>query len=102
MSPEERLRRCRPRVVALRDEVDWLEHQLACRERGPDVRTVVLEGLGDAPVSALEAMARALPQSLGRVSVFEERVEPDGRIGWGAPGSQRPAGVRVRYATTRT
>ncbi|QSQ24801.1 ATP-dependent Clp protease ATP-binding subunit [Pyxidicoccus parkwayensis] len=96
VSPEERLRRCRPRVVALRDEVEWLAHQLACRERGPDVRAVVLEGLGDAPVSALEAMVRALPQSLGRVSVFEERVEPDGRIGWGAPGSQRPAGVRVR------
>jgi ATP-dependent Clp protease ATP-binding subunit ClpC len=96
VSPEERLRRCRPRVVALRDEVEWLAHQLACRERGPDTRAVLIEGLGDAPVAALEAVVRALPQSLGRTAVHEERVEPDGRIGWAEPGSQRPAGVRVR------
>jgi ATP-dependent Clp protease ATP-binding subunit ClpC len=96
VSPEERLRRCRPRVVALRDEVEWLAHQLACRERGPDARAVLIEGLGDAPVAALEAVVRALPQPLGRAAVHEERVEPDGRIGWAAPGSQRPTGVRVR------
>ncbi|RKH13979.1 ATP-dependent Clp protease ATP-binding subunit [Corallococcus sp. CA053C] len=96
VSREERLRRCRPRVVNLRDETEWLAHQLACRERGPDVRAVLIEGLGDAPVSALEAVMRALPQDLGRAAVHEERVEPDGRIAWAAPGSQRPAGVRVR------
>ncbi|RKH18259.1 ATP-dependent Clp protease ATP-binding subunit [Corallococcus sp. CA047B] len=96
VSREERLRRCRPRVVNLRDEVDWLAHQLACRERGPDVRTMLIEGLGDAPVSALEAVARALPQALGRAAVHEERVEPEGRIAWAPPGSQRPVGVRVR------
>ncbi|MBE4752858.1 ATP-dependent Clp protease ATP-binding subunit [Corallococcus sp. ZKHCc1 1396] len=96
VSREERLRRCRPRVVDLRDETDWLAHQLACRERGPDVRAVLVEGLGDAPVAALEAVVRALPQALGRAAVHEERVEPDGRIAWAAPGSQRPAGGRVR------
>ncbi|MCY1021771.1 AAA family ATPase [Pyxidicoccus sp. MSG2] len=96
VSREERLRRCRPRVVALRDEVDWLAHQLACRERGPDVRVVLIEGLGDAPASALEAVVRALPQALGRTAVHEERMEPDGTIAWAAPGSQRPTGVRVR------
>ncbi|NMO16577.1 ATP-dependent Clp protease ATP-binding subunit [Pyxidicoccus fallax] len=96
VSPEERLRRCRPRVVALRDEVEWLAHQLACRERGPDVCAVLMEGLGDAPVSALDAVARALPQDLGRAVVHEERVEPDGRVAWARLTSERPAGVRVR------
>jgi ATP-dependent Clp protease ATP-binding subunit ClpC len=96
VSREERLRRCRPLVVNLRDEVEWLAHQLACRERGPDVRVVLVEGLGDTPVSALDAVVRALPQSLGRSVVHEEWVEPDGRIAWAEPGSQRAAGVRVR------
>ncbi|WP_164019439.1 AAA family ATPase [Pyxidicoccus trucidator] len=96
VSQEERLRRCRPLVVNLRDEVEWLAHQLACRERGPDVRVVLVEGLGDTPVSALDAVVRALPQDLGRSVVHEERVEPDGRVAWAEPGSQRPAGVRVR------
>ncbi|MFP2912915.1 ATP-dependent Clp protease ATP-binding subunit, partial [Pyxidicoccus sp. 3LFB2] len=66
VSREERLRRSRPLVVNLRDEVEWLTHQLACRERGPDVRVVLVEGLGDTPVSALDAVVRALPQALGR------------------------------------
>ncbi|MCP3143615.1 AAA family ATPase [Pyxidicoccus xibeiensis] len=96
VSREERLRRCRPRVVALRDEVEWLAHQLACRARGPDVRTVLVEGLGDTPGSALEAMARALPQALGRAVVHEEWVEPDGRVAWASPGVPRPAAVRLR------
>ena len=96
VSREERLRRCRPLVVNLRDEVEWLAHQLASRERGADVRVVLVEALGDAPVSALEAVVRALPQALGRAVVHEERVEPDGRVAWAAPDSPRPAGVRVR------
>jgi ATP-dependent Clp protease ATP-binding subunit ClpC len=96
VSREERLRRCRPRVVALRDEVEWLAHQLACRARGPDARAVLMEGLGDTPASALDAVARALPHDLGRSAVHEERVEPDGRVAWARPGSERPAGVRVR------
>ncbi|RKG89601.1 AAA family ATPase, partial [Corallococcus terminator] len=97
VSREERLRRCRPRVVDLWDEVEWLSHQLACRERGPDTRTLLIEGLGDASVSALESVVRTLPQALGRVSVYEERVEPDGRIAWTTTsGEQRPAAVRVR------
>jgi ATP-dependent Clp protease ATP-binding subunit ClpC len=96
VSREERLRRCRPLVVNLRDEVTWLAHQLACRERGADVRVVLVEGLGDARDSALEAVARAVPQALGRSAVREERVEPDGRVAWAAPGAPRPSGVRVR------
>ncbi|NTX41426.1 ATP-dependent Clp protease ATP-binding subunit [Myxococcus sp. CA033] len=96
VSPEERLRRCRPKVVNLRDEVEWLAHQLATRARGMEVHALLVEGLADSPTSALDSVVKGLPQGLGRVVVHEEHVEPDGTIGWAAPGSARPAGVRVR------
>ncbi|NVJ20541.1 ATP-dependent Clp protease ATP-binding subunit [Myxococcus sp. AM011] len=96
VSPEERLRRCRPKVVSLRDEVEWLAHQLATRDRGMEVCALLVEGLADSPVAALEAVVKAIPQGLGRVAIHEERVEPDGGIAWAAPGTTRPAGVRVR------
>ncbi|HZI10731.1 MAG TPA: AAA family ATPase [Myxococcus sp.] len=101
VSPEERLRRCRPRVAALRDETEWLAHQVATRARGQDVRAVLVEGLGDAPLAALTAVARALPLGLAQVMWHEERVEPDGRAAWVPATAAPPPGIRVRrYAVS--
>ncbi|AKF82595.1 citrate:sodium symporter [Myxococcus fulvus 124B02] len=98
VSPEERLRRCRPKVMKLRDEVEWLAHQLTRRERGVETHSLLVEGLADASTFAVSAVTGSLPQGLGRCVILEERVEPDGRTSWEPSGTALPVGARVRRA----
>ncbi|WP_338865213.1 AAA family ATPase [Myxococcus stipitatus] len=96
VSAEERLRRHLPKVVKLRDEVEWLAHQLAHREAGVQTRTLLVEGLADTPATALAAVVKALPHGLGRVVIHEERLDPDGSLAWVAHETPLPARARVR------
>ncbi|WP_342374802.1 AAA family ATPase [Myxococcus stipitatus] len=96
VSAEERLRRWLPKVVSLRDELEWLAHQLAHRESGAQTRALLVEGLADTPAAALTAVLKALPQGLGRVVIHEERLEPDGSLTWAAHETPLPARARVR------
>ncbi|WP_426753351.1 AAA family ATPase [Myxococcus sp. Y35] len=96
VSPEEQLRRARPRVLALRDEVTWAEHQLASRTRGADVVTVLVEGLGDATPSAMWTVACSLPTSLAETTFYLEGVHADGRLEWFRHGDERSDDLELR------
>ncbi|MCE9672866.1 AAA family ATPase [Myxococcus stipitatus] len=95
VSPEEQLRRGRPRLVELRDEVELLAHRLATRERGHDVRVVLLEAMSEADVRALRYVLDALPLDLAHAEVHQEWETPEGGCAWG-PESRRPQDARPR------
>ncbi|AEI68297.1 AAA family ATPase [Corallococcus macrosporus] len=101
VSREEQLRRSRPRVLSLRDEVAWTEHQLASRERGPDVITVLAEGLGDATPSAVWTAANSLPTALAETTVFLEAVHADGRVEWFSGSDERSDDLELRRVVVR-
>ncbi|MFP2956950.1 AAA family ATPase [Myxococcus sp. 1LA] len=101
VSREAQLRRSRPRVLALRDEVVWTEHQLTSRERGPDFVTVLLEGLGDATPSAVWTVAHSLPAALAETTLFLEAAHADGRLEWFTSSDERSEDLELRRIVVR-
>ncbi|QDE91579.1 citrate:sodium symporter [Myxococcus xanthus] len=101
VSNEEQLRRAQPRVLALRDETAWVEHQLTHLARGADVVTVLVEGLGDATPSAVWTVAHSLPSALGESAMYLEAVHADGRTEWFQSGDERSEDLTLRRVAVR-
>ncbi|GHG82998.1 AAA family ATPase [Comamonas sp. JC664] len=101
VSNEEQLRRARPRVLALRDEAAWAEHQLQHLARGTDAVTVLVEGLGDAPPSAVWTVANSLPCALAETTMYLEAVHADGRTEWFRHGDERADELELRRVIVR-
>ncbi|MCP3101505.1 AAA family ATPase [Myxococcus sp. K15C18031901] len=100
VSPEEQLRRGRPRLVELRDEVELLSHRLATRARGQDVRVLLLEAMSDADVGVLGDVRRALPLDLAFTEAYVEWESSEGHLTWGTD-SDLPRDTRARRLAIR-
>jgi ATP-dependent Clp protease ATP-binding subunit ClpC len=78
MNPEVVLRKLRPRVVSLRDQVEVLAHQLDCAAaRGDDRWTLLVECVGEWAREGLDHAAMVMPYTITRWTRFDEMSSPD-------------------------
>jgi ATP-dependent Clp protease ATP-binding subunit ClpC len=90
MNQEALLRRLRPLVAGLRDEVDVLAHRFAAAaERPDDELTLLYECVGPPVREAVTALMHRAPRRLVRLTEWVEQSEEDGRTTWLELGKHR-------------
>jgi hypothetical protein len=90
MNQEALLRRLRPLVAGLRDEVDVLAHRLeAAALRPDDELTLLYECVGPPVREAVVVLMNQWPRRLVRLTEWVEQIEEDGRTTWLELGSHR-------------
>ena len=81
-NPEQLLRSCRPRVLAMQDKLEVLAHQLRASSTPAEVRTVVVSGVGEGDSRALLNAVTLVPRALATRHRLLAELGPPGKLEW--------------------